>query len=86
MGQPAYQAGKSCEAPGFKVPVVDTTGAGDCFHAAFMMGWVKEYSLEQCLRFAGAAAAIAVGHEGPRGGLPTAYEVDMFLSAQGDAQ
>jgi len=85
-GAAAYQAGTSCKVPGFKVPVVDTTGAGDCFHAAFMMGWVKECSLEQCLLFAGAAAAIAVGHEGPRGGLPTAHDVDGFLAVKADAQ
>jgi sugar/nucleoside kinase (ribokinase family) len=80
-GAAAYQTEMSCcKVPGFKVPVVDTTGAGDCFHSAFMMGWVKEYSLEQCLVFAGAAAAIAVGHEGPRGGLPTANQVEEFLA------
>lgn len=83
-GAAAYQSGVSCKVPGFKVSVVDTTGAGDCFHAAFMMGWVKEYSLERCLLFAGASAAIAVGHEGPRGGLPTAHDVEVFLSKQDD--
>jgi sugar/nucleoside kinase (ribokinase family) len=80
-GAAAYQAGTICNVPGFNVPVVDTTGAGDCFHAAFMMGWVREYSLRQCLQFANAAAAIAVGHEGPRGGLPTSQEVLEFLAA-----
>ncbi|MCD4671604.1 MAG: carbohydrate kinase family protein [Anaerolineaceae bacterium] len=83
-GAAAYQAQQSCKVPGFRVPVVDTTGAGDCFHAAFLMGWLKNWSLERCLVTASAAAAIAVGHEGPRGGLPTAQEVAAFLAAQDD--
>ncbi len=78
-GAVAFQHTESCRVPGFSVPVVDTTGAGDCFHAAFLAGWLKRYSLERCLLFASAAAAISVGHIGPRGGLPTIEDVNAFL-------
>lgn len=82
-GAAAYQRSESCKVSGFHVPVVDTTGAGDCFHAAFLSGWLKHYSLERCLLIGSAAAGIAVGHAGPRGGLPTPEEVDAFLTEHG---
>ena len=85
-GSAAYQQERNCKVDGFLVPVVDTTGAGDCFHSAFLSGWLKDYPLDRCLRIASAAAAISVGHFGPRGGLPTIDEVDAFLVAHDDAQ
>lgn len=33
--------------PGSKVPVVDTTGAGDAFDAGFIYGIVKGWDLEK---------------------------------------
>jgi sugar/nucleoside kinase (ribokinase family) len=84
-GSAAYQRDGNCKVDGFHVPVVDTTGAGDCFHSAFLSGLLKDYPLERCLRIASAAAAISVGHMGPRGGLPTMDEVDVFLAAHVDS-
>ena len=78
-GAAAFTSGHSFRTPGFRVPVVDTTGAGDCFHAAFLWAWLQTWPLERCLRIASAAAAIAVGHLGPRGGLPDAQAVEAFL-------
>ena len=78
-GAAAFTKEKSYRTPGFRVPVVDTTGAGDCFHAAFLWAWLANHPLEDCLRTASAAAAIAVGHAGPRGGLPNGAEVGAFL-------
>ena len=44
---------------GFQVPhVVDTTGAGDTFHAALAFAWADGMGHEQALRFASAAAAL----------------------------
>lgn len=85
-GAAAYQRDEVCKVGGFSVPVVDTTGAGDCFHAAFLSGWVRKLPLEQCLLFASAAAAISVGHIGPRGGLPTFEEVESFLAIHFESQ
>ena len=81
-GAAAFEVGHCIKVPGFKVPVVDTTGAGDCFHAAFLAGLLQEKSVEECLLFASAAAAISVGHAGPRGGLPTSVEVEAFLEVK----
>ena len=65
--------------PAFRVAVVDTTGAGDCFNAAFVTGYLEGWSLVRCGRFATAAAAISVTRVGGRGALPSYGEVEEFL-------
>ena len=63
----------------YDVPVKDTTGAGDCFHAAFLYGILSDWNLQHCLEFASAASAILVQEIGARGGLPTLFEVQKFM-------
>jgi len=70
--------------PAFQVPVVDTTGAGDCFHAACLLGIRRSWPLQQTLRFASAAAALSVQSEGARGHLPDYNSVAAFLESVGD--
>jgi ribokinase/sulfofructose kinase len=67
------------EHPGFKVPVADTTGAGDTFNAAFLAASLRGKALVERVEFANAAAALSVTAIGPRGLLPTWAEVDAFL-------
>lgn len=47
-----------------KVKPVDTTGAGDVFHAGFMYGIIKGWKLEQILSFANKIAALSTKHIG----------------------
>ncbi len=68
-------------ASAYDVPIVDTTGAGDCFHAAFLFGILANWDLQRCLEFASAAAALLVQELGARGGLPTFAEVQNFISS-----
>jgi sulfofructose kinase len=65
--------------PGFKVKVVDTTGAGDVFHGAFIYGLLKKWSLRKTAEFANACAAIKCRKLGGRAGIPTLEEVNSFL-------
>jgi sugar/nucleoside kinase (ribokinase family) len=65
--------------PALAVNAVDTTGAGDCFHAALLAARHRGADLPEALAFATAAAAIKVQHDGARGGLPTRAEVDMLV-------
>ncbi len=65
--------------PGFKVGVVDSTGAGDCFHGAFCVGVVRGWDLNRTVEFASAAAAIKCRKLGGRAGLPRMEDVETFL-------
>jgi len=67
------------ESPAFKVPVIDTTGAGDVFHGAFIYGLLQKWSLEEIIRFSHAAAALNCMHIGARGGIPTLQQVLQVL-------
>jgi sugar/nucleoside kinase (ribokinase family) len=61
--------------PGFAVKAIDTTGAGDVFHGAFIYGLLQDWDVERILRFANAAAALNCTAVGARGGIPTLNQV-----------
>jgi sugar/nucleoside kinase (ribokinase family) len=67
------------EAP--EVPkVVDTTGCGDTFHGAYIVGMERGLDAEGCARWAGASAAIKCQAIGGRAAQPTAEMVEEFLA------
>jgi len=65
---------------GFKVKSVDTTGAGDVFHAGFIYGLLQNWELVEILRFANAVAALKCQELGGRKGIPTLEETQKFLN------
>jgi len=71
--------GKLVSSPAFKVPVADTTGAGDVFHGAFIYGLVQQWSLEDIIRFAHATAAMKCMQIGARRGIPRLEDVREFI-------
>lgn len=79
----ASQHGKGRRVPGFKVEVVDTIAAGDTFNGALMTALLEKKPLPDALRFAHAAAAIAVTRKGAQPSVPWRKEIDDFLSQQG---
>jgi sugar/nucleoside kinase (ribokinase family) len=72
--------------PGYPAAVVDTTGAGDCFCAAFLAGHCWGWPLDEILAFANAAAACSVSALGARGALPTPAQVRAFQAAASSHQ
>lgn len=62
------------ETAGFKVATVDTTGAGDIFHAGLAHGLLSGWDLEACAGYANAAAALSTTAIGGRAGVPTEAE------------
>ena len=69
--------------PAFKVHVVDTTGAGDVFHGAYIVGLLNGWGLQQIAQFATAASAIECTKLGGRVGIPCFGEVTSFLNERG---
>jgi len=70
--------------PAFQVKVVDTTGAGDVFHGAWMIGMLAGWPVRKITEFAAATAALSCRALGGRAGIPTRREV-MELLATGQA-
>ena len=64
--------------PGFEVPCIDTTGAGDVFHGAFCQSRLRNAEMAEALEFSNAAAAISCGAIGARGHIPVCQEVESL--------
>jgi len=67
----------------FKVQVVDTTGAGDVFHGAFVYAYIQDWNTDKCLDFASATAAIKCTGFGGRTNIPGKSNVVKFLNDRG---
>lgn len=75
--------------PAFSVAAVDTTGAGDIFHAGFVYGVGEGWDLERCLEFGCAAAALNCTALGARGGIRPVPEIEQLIAngtRQGDPE
>jgi sugar/nucleoside kinase (ribokinase family) len=62
--------------PAVAVPVVDTTSAGDVFHAGVIHGVLRHWSLPETLRFAAIAAALTCTALGGRGAIPSLTAIE----------
>lgn len=62
----------------FKVPVVDTTGAGDTFCGYFLASLAKGLEPREALRNASMASALAIGVKGAAVSIPTWKDVQEF--------
>lgn len=69
--------------PAFRVPVVDSTGAGDTFNGVFLACLDKGYCLRDCAWLATAAAALQIQSLGSRDGLHSEGAVRAFLQKNG---
>jgi sulfofructose kinase len=69
--------------PAFQVDVVDTTGCGDTFHGAFALALARGQAVVPAARFASGAAALCATQLGGRAGIPTAAQLEQFLSEPG---
>jgi sugar/nucleoside kinase (ribokinase family) len=78
-GALAWDGTRFWYAPSYKVHVVDTTGAGDLFHAAFSYGILHRWDLQQILDFACAAAGLNCETLGARGGICALPKVRQLL-------
>jgi sugar/nucleoside kinase (ribokinase family) len=71
--------GQSGMEPGYVVEVVDTTGAGDLFHAGVIHGLLSGWNIDRCCRFGCAAAALKCQALGGQPGVVSVMEVLQFM-------
>jgi sugar/nucleoside kinase (ribokinase family) len=75
----AWDGSQSHLRSAYRVPVVDTTGAGDIFHAGFIYGLFQGWPLDRQLDFACAAAALNCMAAGARGGIQTVAKIEELM-------
>ncbi len=71
LGALAWDGARFHLCPGFQVKAIDTTGAGDVFHGAFLYGLLRSWTCGEILEFSCAAAAKNCEVTGARGGIAT---------------
>ena len=79
QGALALIDGRPVALPAFDVAVLDTTGAGDVFHAGYAYARTDGLSVIECLEFGAAAAALKCRDWGGRRGLPERQEVEALI-------
>lgn len=67
-------------APAFRIQPVDTTGAGDIFHAAFIYALLQGWPLSRQLDFACAAAALNCTALGARAGIQPVAAIEHLIA------
>lgn len=80
-GSLIYKDGKFYETPSVKVKVVDTTGAGDSFLAAFTANLVWGKSLQDAAAWASKYAALKVTRAGTIPVFPFLKEAEEFIAS-----
>jgi sulfofructose kinase len=76
----AFDGTRLLHTPAFRVPVVDTTGAGDIFHAGFIYAMLQNWPLDRQLEFACAAAALNCTAVGARGGIHPLADIQTLIA------
>jgi len=72
--------GSVVSSPAYDVDVVDTTGAGDTWHGAFLYGLLQGWKAERLLDFSNAAAALCCAAPGARGGARGLSEIEDLVA------
>jgi ribokinase len=79
----AYQNGEVfAKAQPPKVAALDTVGAGDTFVGAFVVAYASGQSVAESLELACAASALSTLKLGAQSGMPTAKDVNDFLTSR----
>ncbi len=74
-GSVGMEQGQTYIAPALDVEAVDTTGAGDVYHGAYIYALLQGWTLQKRMRFASAAAGLKCRSLGGRAGIPTLGEI-----------
>jgi sulfofructose kinase len=77
-GALAWDGTRFCYSPSYRVRVVDSTGAGDLFHAGFAYGLLQGWGWRRILDFGCAAAGLNCTAEGARGRIGSVQEIESI--------
>lgn len=80
-GALVYWQGRFHYSPGFVVETVDTTGAGDVFHGAFIYGLLARWEMKRILDFSNAMAGLNCTALGARGRIATRAEAERLMAS-----
>jgi len=75
----AWDGSKFHYSPAFAITPVDTTGAGDIFHAGFAYAKIQGWDLARTLEFSCAAAGLACTAPGARGGIASLTCIEELI-------
>jgi len=81
-GSISFAEGRYIEVNGFAVEAVDTTGAGDVFHGAYLFGVLQGWDAFRSAVFANAVAALKCRRLGGRAGIPSFREAVAFIERE----
>jgi len=70
--------------PSVRVEAVDTTGAGDIFHAGFLYALLAGYPFREILSFANAAAGLSCRGMGGRAAIPAVEAIRRTNASRGE--
>ena len=74
-----YEDGRLQRRAAYPVAVVDTTGAGDVFHGAYVFAIGARLDVPDAMAFAAAAAALKCTRSGGRAGIPSINDCLAFM-------
>ncbi|MGV2113783.1 ribokinase [Agrobacterium salinitolerans] len=77
-GAEAYIGGEHVTVPALQIDVVDTTAAGDCFVGVLAAALDRGAGIQEAMRRATTAAAIACSRSGSQSSIPSAKETDSW--------
>ena len=79
-GSVGMENGETYIVPALAVKAVDTTGAGDVYHGAYIYGLLQGWGLRERMRFASAAAGLKCRVLGGRAGIADLQQVLQAMS------
>ena len=74
-----YTADGQIDVAGYALDEIDPTGAGDCFDAAFICGFLEGMPIREAAQLGNACGALAVSAKGPMAGARSRAAVERFM-------
>ncbi|MBU2498530.1 MAG: sugar kinase [Proteobacteria bacterium] len=78
-GSIGWDGNKTHRQEAFPINAVDTTGAGDVYHGAYIYGMLQKWGMADCMCFASATSALKCRAIGAREGIPSLGEINALI-------